>query len=241
MADKLALTLHALSAETSSSTGASTDIGLLRRALIIDFEVPLVAGTTPELIVELQTSPDDTNFRLLRRFDGLKKATARERVYLWGAERFIRVKWTITGGGGESFTFSVLGEAHVTYADPDDTNLPSATIQVEADDVVAEKFLKASDEAEGYLGAGFTLPLIEWSQDLREHVANMADFAILKKRGFDVEGQDEIVRMGRKDAIAWLSKVATGAIKPPGILDSDAGTLETGAHVSSQIKRGWNC
>ncbi len=239
MADKLDLALHALAAETASSTGASTDIGLLRRAVIIDLEVVVVAGTDPTLSVELQTSSDNTNFRTMRKFDLRKGATKRERFYVFGAEQFVRAKWTITGTAGQSFTFSLLGEAHVVYAEPEDSNLPSSVVNDFNVDFVTEKFVKASSEAEGYIGGGFKLPLTEWGEDLREHVANMADFAMLKKRGFDPEGADEVVRMGRKDAIQWLTKVSTGAIKPPAMIDSTADILETGAFVNSAIKRGW--
>ena len=240
MADKLDLTLHALAAETSDSTGTSVDIGLLRRAVIIDLEVVLVAGTTPTLVVELQTSSDDANFRTMRKFDKRTTPTKRERFYIFGAEQFVRAKWTITGTAGPSFTFSLLGEAHVIYAEPEDSNRPRPVVNDFDVDFVTEKFVKASSEAEGYLAGGFNMPLTDWGEDLREHVANMADFALLKKRGFDPEGADEVVRMGRKDAIQWLSKVSTGAVKPPSIIDATPDILETGVFTNSQIKRGWN-
>jgi hypothetical protein len=67
------------------------------------------SGTTPSLLVFVETSSDGTTWRELGAFTALFAAGS-QRASFPGADRFVRARWAL-GGTDPSFTFSVSGEA----------------------------------------------------------------------------------------------------------------------------------
>src|SRR4051794_15034224 len=118
---------------------------------------------------------------------------------------------------------------------------PSAIKGVGSPDLLAA-LDAASQEADGYLGAQYTLPLLAWGKDLRKYVSQLAAYDILATRGRNPQGLDEDVRMRRDDAIRWLKDVRAGVITPAGIVDSTpnqvAGTPGFEPVVVSSTSRG---
>lgn len=242
MANPLAIIPHASGAETVSGQSAAVDVGALRTAVRLLLDVTDLTGTLPTLIITIETSPTGTaGWRAIGQFDTVASSTNARRTFAQ-CERFVRAAWTITGSAGPTITFAVTGEAHVLYATPDDitrTALPPEALTSVPAYVQADASLAATDEADGYIAGGYVLPLTAWSEDLRTHVAAMAAYAILKRRGFDPSGRDQLIVDGRKNAIDWLKMIATGKLKPPGMADSTPEIFEAGGYVYSRIARGW--
>ena len=46
---------------------------------------------------------------------------------------------------------------------------------------------------------------------------SIAAFLVMKRRGFQPEGADELIVKGHDDAQKWLKDVAAGRIRPPGL------------------------
>lgn len=102
------VTLAASAARTSSANGSAVELGD-RGTLRLLLDVTAATGTTPTLDAAVETSFDGVTWRSLGAFTQ-KTATGTERKSFAGADRFVRVTWTI-GGTTPSFTFSVSGEA----------------------------------------------------------------------------------------------------------------------------------
>jgi phage gp36-like protein len=116
------------------------------------------------------------------------------------------------------------------YAAPSDVAdfaFPQDAIASVPAGVQAFACLAATDEAATYLAGRFTLPLTEWTTDLTMHVAMMAGYQIMKRRGFQPQGFDELIVKGRDDAIAYLKMIATNKLYPPGFVDSLAADVGT--------------
>lgn len=104
----------------------------------------------------------------------------------------------------------------------------------------------ASDEASSLLGNQYTLPLVQWGQDLEAAVAKIACYEFLSVRGLDPDkgGSDLNVYNRAKDARAWLKMVAQGLATPVGIIDSSTTNTPVGVpssqpDVTSSSQRGW--
>lgn len=235
-----AITLAASAARTSSGSGSAVDL-VSATTVEVSVLVSAASGSSPTLDISLQTSEDGTVWQPLdstARF----ATTGRRVIRSAGALRYVRAAWTI-GGTAPSFTFSVTGSAFVVYATPADLDAlgPAAlsTEEISADDK-DRVLVSVSTEADGYLNARYTLPLTAWGDDLRQHVVNIAAYRLLVRRGWSpVSPEDETIRTGYTDAIAWLSKVKDERISPPGIVDSTPDTYDAGGFVVSKPKRGW--
>lgn len=240
MPSSTSITLAASAARTSSGAGASVDLG---SASTVDLaiQVTAVSGTTPTLDLALQTSDDGAAWQPLESTARIV-APGRRKVRAAGSLRYVRVSWTI-GGTSPSFTFSVTGSALVVYATPTDLdNLGVAALASEnfSDDDKDRFLASATTEADGYLNARYTLPLTAWGDDLRQHVVNIAAYRMLMRRGWSpVSPEDETVRTGFTDAIAWLQRVKDERISPPDIIDSTPDEYDAGGFVVSKPKRGW--
>lgn len=224
------LDLTTLSADTS---GDSVDIGLLRRAAHVEYRVESVSGTVTLI---LETSADDTAWRTV---DSRSAKVGSTVFAVLGLSRYIRFRATVTGG---SVQMQASAEAHVLYCDPADLvkyGLPSVAMEVLSTTEQMEACLAATDEADGYINSSYKLPLTGWGRDLRAKVAKLAVIYILDQRGWDIEGPDERVNEAHEKALKWLSRIADGKLKPPGIVDSTPTTFEGGSVVLSGTKRGW--
>lgn len=232
-----ALTLLASAARTTSGVGASVDLGAATSAQL-DLAVTAASGT---LVLAIQTSADGSIWQTLTTLPSVA-TTGRTPVLITGALRYLRASYTIAGGS-PSFTFSVAGSALVVYATPDDFDAlaPSAAAAEEfSAEEKAKALASASGEANGYLNARYTLPLTAWGDDLRQHVVNIAAYRLLVKRGWSpVAPEDDTVRTGYTDALAWLAKVKDERISPPDIVDSTPDEYDAGGFVVSRPKRGW--
>jgi phage gp36-like protein len=243
MANALAIEPHESGAETASASGAAVDIGALRSAARLRLTCTAVSGTNPTLVVKLQTAPTESGpWRTAYQFVSLSAAAVKDSVTVAGLDRYVRADWTIGGTDSPTFTFGLAGEAHVLYATSRDLvrhGLKQETLNNIDPDTLADTLLGASDEADGYLGGGYTLPLTAWSEDLRKHVAKMASYDLMSVNGFRPTGFDELIVKGRDDAVSWLSKIMAGKLEPPGIVDSTVEVFEAGGYVVSSPSRGW--
>jgi phage gp36-like protein len=236
MANPLAITLHAsTAAETVSGSSASVDIGTLRSCARLTLDVPLVSsGASISIAIETSVTGSGSWKQVAI------VTPAQREVTVAGLLRYVRCSWTLMGTL-PSVSFSLSGTAHVLYATPFDIgrlSLPVKALANVEDAVKADACLAATDEADGYLGGGFTLPLVAWSDDLRRHVANMAAMTVMKFRGFQPGGSDDLIVKAHDDAISWLSKIMRHGLEPAGIIDSTPTEYEGGASVASGTKRG---
>lgn len=252
MADKLAITPQASAAQTSNGNGGVIDIGALRSCVRLLLDVTAVSGTFAAgqgLTVSVETSPSGTTgWRQIGTFT-LLATTGYERKTFAQCERYVRVKWTITGTL-PSFTFSVAGDAHVLYATPADmsrTGINEAALEGIDDGVRADCCLRATDEFETALNSSYSMPITAWGEDLRGHVAARAVFHTMNHRGRDPDsGADRLIDlMGgyittdgvKSGAQMFYEGIARGMLKPVGIVDQTPDEYEGGGFVISDAPR----
>lgn len=235
MANALAVTLHASAAETASSASAAIDIGTLRSCLKLRLELGALTGDGARLTVYIETGASVAGpWRGLGAFPALTVAATKDQVFA-DCLRYNRVRWLLEGAT-PSATFRVDGSAHVLYAKVADVGIHAIPAEAIKSVSVAEQAaccLAATDEADGYIGGGKTLPLTAWGDDLTAKVAEIAAFKIMKRRGFQPQGTDELIVKGRDDAISWLKGVGNGSIEPPGMIDSTPEVYDAGISVFS--------
>lgn len=241
MSNPLAVALAPAGAQSAGGTGASVDIGALRKALRLELAITAITpGAEPELAVEIETSADGASgWRPVGEFSPLGTIAAIEQ-YFGPVARFVRAKWTLTGI--TSVTFTLAGEAHVIYAEPKHVRkygIKGPALGQISDAELVEYCIVASTEADGYLAGGMTLPLTAWDDDLRLHVAKMATFHYLNGKGRIPTGPDDIIDMGNAAAVKWLRAVGAGAVCPPGLKDSTPEVHESSFAVVSAPSRGW--
>lgn len=128
--------------------------------------------------------------------------------------------------------------AYATRADLTRLSLPAAALAgvPEADQDAALE--AASDLADSYLAARYTLPLVSWQDDLRRAVCAIAAYDLMVRRGFSPQGADEQLRLRYEDALRWLDLVARGLVSPA-IEDSAPGDDGAGPVGYTRPKRGW--
>ena len=93
---------------TANGSGGAYVMGA-RGTLRLSLAVTAASGTTPNLVVTVETSADGTTWYAAGTF-AAKTAVSSERKSFSGLDRYARVSWAITGTT-PSFTFSVAGEA----------------------------------------------------------------------------------------------------------------------------------
>ena len=236
MANPLAITLHALGIESSSGQSAAVDIEAIRSAARLTLTITAVVGGAPT--ITLETSPDGTTgWRHVGGFTALGAAASEERSFDQ-CDRYLRVAWTV----GTSATFSVAGDAHQLFVQRADVEAEigeSALSEVEGNDY-ANALIKASCDIEDALAGAYVPPFSAIPLSVRQRGGAIAAFRALKQRGFDPDNPaDALVLKGNDDAMSWLARVARGALKPPGIIDSTPATYEAAAAVVSNTARGW--
>lgn len=241
MANPLAITLQASTAQSANGQSTAVDVGALRKMARLKLEVTAVSGTAdPKLNLTVETGPSSSGpWRSLTGWN-VSGIHAQERSF-GETDRWVRLNWTITGTT-PSFTFSVAGTAHVLYATPSQVkthSLPARAIQEDQIGYFLDSCLGATDEAEGYLNSAFVLPLTAWGTDLTKQVSRLATYDFMNQRGWQPEGPDAIIIDARDQALSWLNRIAAGRLKPPGIVDSTPEVHEGGAYVVSGATRGW--
>ncbi len=84
----------------------------------------------------------------------------------------------------------------------------------------------ASTELDGYLASQYVLPLSSWGTDLTEHTCHIAAYRLMGRRGYRAGGVDQGFKERYDDAIRWATKISTGTVSPPGIIDSSPNLRE---------------
>lgn len=221
MAEALSVTLHALAEEAASGSSDPVDIGERRSAARLSLRRTTLTGT---LTVTIETAASESGpWRQVAQF--ASKLT----VNVAGLMRYLRVSWVVV----TPVAFQVTGEAHTIYATPDQIELPEDVLDGMLDDEKVEACISATGEAEGYLNAGYTLPLESWPPELSRHTGMIAAWNLVRKRGVRADGADELVKTGRDESVQWLSRVASGKVVPPGLVDSTPEEYDAGGYVVS--------
>lgn len=128
------------------------------------------------------------------------------------------------------------------YATIDDVKsygINAAALTNVADAEITAAITRASADADACLNSAYTLPLVSWDTSLTGAVADIATYYTLKGRGFQGEDSDDTIRDDYLAAKAWLGKIASGQIKPAGIIDTTPDLEEASVIVVSGPKRGW--
>lgn len=101
----------------------------------------------------------------------------------------------------------------------------------------------ASDTADGYMRARYSLPLASWGDDLRRAVCAIAAWDILSVRGFDpTRGNDVSLQVRYEAATTWLKDVSLGRVVVSGGNTTPTATRHaraSGPRVASDRTRGW--
>lgn len=187
----------------------------------------------------LETSSNGlTGWRPVYSFDSVAEPTRFERAFV-DLSRYIRAAWTIEATGA---TFSLDGQAHQVFFTRDDIEsgeIPAAAIASIDDKVFADAIIKASDDISDHLNGAFVPPIVAVGDSVRQRGSEIAIFRLMKHKGFKPGGYDELIVKASDDAMSWLKRVASGALKPHGIVDSTPTINEASAAVVSVQRRGW--
>jgi hypothetical protein len=92
-------------ARTTSGNGVAYEVGNRTELRGCVLDVTAASGT-PSLVVNIQTSDDNVNWRTQATYTTVTAAPANQHLSQGGLDRFLRFSWTITGGT-PSVTFSV--------------------------------------------------------------------------------------------------------------------------------------
>ena len=232
MTDALATTLHALATESADGTGTPVDIGVQRTCLRLDLVVEAMTAT--QLAVVVEHSPSTTGPWVPLGSLPAVTAVGTNETLLAPAKRFVRARWSLTGPDAK---FSVAGEAHTLFATPKDVTdnaLPERATQGLESGPLLKACLAATDEAATYLNGAYPdSPIQTWGAALTMHVAKMARYHTMDRRGYQPGGSDELIAKG-------YDAVSLGKIRPPAIADQTPTRNKNSARVTSRDSgRGW--
>lgn len=216
MANALALELAALSERNATGAGSTLDIGELRSAAKIRSRIVSVTGDKAALELRFETSEDGTTWRKPWSCKGHGGAVE---VHVGDLGRYVRAAWTFDAGVTAA-TFVLRAEAHQLFATKADlfaSELPRPALEKVGDDAIWKALISSSSDAEDILAAGYAMPITTWPESLTERVCAIAAFRVMKRRGFQPEGADELIVKGADDGLRWLKDVAAGKIRPPGL------------------------
>lgn len=119
---------------------------------------------------------------------------------------------------------------YLTEAEYEALELPDDALTGLAAGTVDAAIAWASSLANSYLRKRYTLPLVQYGDDLRQQVAALATWQLMRKRGFQPgSGADESVVVGKEDAIRWLRDVSHGHAELDGAVDSSPSVDEEGS------------
>lgn len=139
---------------------------------------------------------------------------ARVKVSLDGGATYPGGLLAVPVNDGQALPLQVAGEVSLTFT-------PGAAPSFAVGDVFAfsttaspeilAQIESASDEADGYMGDVFALPLQAWGADIKRYVGLLARDDLTSNRG--MPGVEEFAA-ARKEAVKWWTQVALGNIKP---------------------------
>lgn len=245
MSQPLSIELAASEARAANGSGDAVDLGLVaglvqRSAARLQIDVTEFSDVE-RLRLVVDTAPADTGPWL--ELDAIDvEQTDQYELSVGDTRRWLRLRWELTGPGvAASVTFSVAGEAHQVYVSP--RGLKSAIRVIALDEITtltarADACIAVSDEADGYLGGRYTLPLRKWDNALAAKCAHMAIKYSLDACGWQAAGPDSVIKENFDNAVKWLARLQDGKLEPPGMVDSTPETFEGGAVVVSRVRRG---
>lgn len=134
--------------------------------------------------------------------------------------------------------------AYATTTDLARFGLPAAILASIATATQEAALEAASDVADSYLRARYTLPLTSYGDDLKRAVCNIAAWDLLSTRGYDPKaGNDEAVEARSDKAMAWLKDISAGRAAVSGGNTTPTPTRDTrvssGPVTRSDSQRGW--
>lgn len=242
MANPLAVELAPSAARTSNASGTAIDIGALRTAAQLELLVSALSGGADALLqVTVETSEQSgSGYRSVGTFPAVTSVgQTKVEACFADLDRYLRVSWSVAGAAA-SFTFQVVGHAHVLYAEPRHVRklgIQQGALKKVSDNDLAEHCISASVESDGHLKGGFTLPLSAWGIDLRLYNARIAVYNFLQATGWSPIGPEDSILLAYKNALAWLKGVSNGAIDPPDIVDATPTVEERSFAVVSGTPR----
>lgn len=216
MANAADIALAEMVERTASGVGDTVDIGELRTAAKLKIRVVAAAGDRSKLTLKVETSDDETNWR--SAWSSVANIAGVE-VHVGELGRYVRAAWTF-GAEVTAATFRITGEAHQIFATKPDLfagDIPQKALESVKPNDIYKALISASQDAEDALAASNALPLTKWPSSLTQRVTAIATYLVMKVRGFQPQGTDELIIKGHDDAQKWLKDVAAGRIRPPGL------------------------
>lgn len=121
---------------------------------------------------------------------------------------------------------------------------PAAIAAIAQADRVAA-LQSASDTFTGYFGAQYKQPLLQWGQDTRQAVCDVATYRLMGRRGYNPQAANDVqIRQQFEDAMAWGRDVARGLARAADVIDSsvqaNVGARAGSPRVTSDNSRGWS-
>lgn len=244
MSQPLSIVLAPSAARVADGTGDPVDLGLVgnvvpRSAARLTIDVTAFAQLERVRLM-VDTAPSEAGPWL--ELDALDlEQTDEYDLSVGNTKRWLRLRWELTGADdAPSVTFSIEGEAHQVYVSP--RGLKSAIRVVALDEITtltarADACIAVSDEADGYLGGAYALPMLKWDNALSAKCAHMAIKYSLDACGWQPEGPDSVIKDNFEQALAWLKRLQAGNLKPPGMVDSTPQVFEGGSVVVSKAPR----
>lgn len=224
-----------------SAVGASLDLGATNpdTTLRLDLAVTAMSGTSPSLVVAIETSTDNTNWRTVKAFAPIVAVGKLEARVFAPVDRYVRASWTLTGTT-PSATFSVSGVSlrPITHlGDIGRLQWPTAAFVNTSDEKKEAALATAELEATNQLTASkYVPPFTSWDDSLRQDVANIAAWNLLSAVGFNPEsGPDSVVRTRFEDSKKNLKNAHY-----VNLVDSTPDEDEGGGYVVSSAARNWS-
>jgi phage gp36-like protein len=216
MANVAEATLAEAGERTASGVGETIDIGALREAAKLSIRVVTAVGDRAKLALKVESSDDETNWRPAWASPG---NIAGVEVHVGELSRYVRASWTF-GSGITSAVFTIGAEFHQLFATKADLfsgDIPREALEAAKVNDIYKALISASQDAEDALAASNALPLTKWPSSLTQRVTGIATYLVMKVRGFQPQGSDELIVKAHDDAQKWLKDVAAGRIRPPGL------------------------
>lgn len=246
MLNPLSITLLASVQVTANGSGASIDgaasaveggaIGQPRQLAAVVVDVSAVAAGSLRLFVE--SSDNGTSWEASSGGSMLIDAAEVTRWSVYGLRRYVRIRYESSGA---DVTLTVSAKLHQTYATPEDFRMRSVLGQLDTDeDLLWRHMAAASLEAAGFLASTMSLPLLDWGDDLRGPVIDIAQFNVLTAIGHDpANAANEVALIRKEAAIATLRNISMGRYQLTAVQDQTPDLDEGGVAVYSEPLRGW--
>jgi len=252
MSNPAPLVLQASATQSAGGSSTPVDIGTFRTAAKLTLAVSAYTGVVP-LTVFVESAP--TAGSALWTLAGVFPAQfpsdvttigSFEQVFA-GLQRYVRARWLT----GPSFTFSVSGEAHVTYATPADLaalGLPAAALSAPVTpSIQGSILLNNTSLIESYVRGRYKLPFSAVPGELKAACAAISAYDVLVWRGFNPDEYDSNFKIKRDFYVGsdhmkgWLDRLAAGAVSIDAELDATPDQREGAPKIRSRKLRGWYC